>query len=238
MSKPLSPHAKKIVEELLQHADGSYALSSKNFFREPIALYGVRTPIVRNLARRYWPVIKALPKQTFFPLCEELLALQRQEPLLIAFQWTRSRKDLAPSDVPRFSKWLRTYVTNWASCDDFSTGFMGRLLIEYPELLAVCSQWARHKSPWVRRASVASLIPTLRTGRGLVECFSIAMQLMSSKEDLVQKGYGWMLKEASNTFPDEVLAFVLKHKDSMSRTAFRYAIEKLPKELRHRAMHA
>lgn len=59
---------------------------------------------------------------------------------------------------------------------------------------------------------------------------------MMDPEDLVQKGYGWMLKEATHEFQDEVYKYVLKHRGVMPRTALRYAIEKLPQELRREAM--
>ena len=53
---------------------------------------------------------------------------------------------------------------------------------------------------------------------------------------MVQKGYGWMLKEASRLHQKEVLDYVLRHKDDMPRTALRYAIEKMPESLRKHAM--
>jgi 3-methyladenine DNA glycosylase AlkD len=53
---------------------------------------------------------------------------------------------------------------------------------------------------------------------------------------MVQKGYGWMLKEASNKYPQEVFNYVLKHRREMPRTALRYAIEKLSPALRKEAM--
>jgi 3-methyladenine DNA glycosylase AlkD len=56
------------------------------------------------------------------------------------------------------------------------------------------------------------------------------------KEDLVQKGYGWMLKEISKNDPMVVFEFVMQRKDRMPRTALRYAIEKLSPELRQQAM--
>ncbi len=43
---------------------------------------------------------------------------------------------------------------------------------------------------------------------------------------MVQKGYGWMLKEASKPYQEEVFDFVMKNKTVMPRTALRYAIEK------------
>lgn len=42
---------------------------------------------------------------------------------------------------------------------------------------------------------------------------------------MVQKGYGWMLKEASNNYPNEVFDYVMKRKKEMPRIALRYAID-------------
>jgi len=53
---------------------------------------------------------------------------------------------------------------------------------------------------------------------------------------MVQKGYGWMLKEASNHNQKEVFEFVMRYKDKMPRIALRYAIEKMPDKLKKRAM--
>jgi len=53
---------------------------------------------------------------------------------------------------------------------------------------------------------------------------------------MVQKGYGWMLKVASATHEQDVFNYVLKNKSRMPRTALRYAIEKMPKELKIKAM--
>ena len=70
----------------------------------------------------------------------------------------------------------------------------------------------------------------------LDEVFEVADILLLDGDDMVQKGYGWMLKEASNRYPDEVLDYVMKHKDIMPRTALRYAIEKMPQTKRKQAM--
>jgi 3-methyladenine DNA glycosylase AlkD len=53
---------------------------------------------------------------------------------------------------------------------------------------------------------------------------------------MVQKGYGWMLKAASETHQKDVFNFVFKNKAIMPRTSLRYAIEKMPKELKTKAM--
>ena len=53
---------------------------------------------------------------------------------------------------------------------------------------------------------------------------------------MVQKGYGWLLKSASMAFQKEIFDYVVSNKVHMPRTALRYAIEKMPEEMRKIAM--
>ena len=89
----------------------------------------------------------------------------------------------------------------------------------------------------VRRAAAVSLIYPVRKGLYLREVFKTALALLTDSHDLVQRGYGWMLKEASHKYQKEVFAFVMKNKASMPRTSLRYAIEKMPAPLRKQALN-
>lgn len=53
---------------------------------------------------------------------------------------------------------------------------------------------------------------------------------------MVQKGYGWLLKEESRLHQKEVFDYAVKNRKVMPRTALRYAIELMPKELRSETM--
>ena len=64
----------------------------------------------------------------------------------------------------------------------------------------------------------------------------IADILLTDADDMVQKGYGWLLKSASATREQEVFDYVIKNKSVMPRTALRYAIEKMPPERKKLAM--
>jgi 3-methyladenine DNA glycosylase AlkD len=106
----------------------------------------------------------------------------------------------------------------------------------YPAYIERLKKWTMSENRWVQRASAVSLIIPAKKGLFRNDIFSIADALMDSKDDMVQKGYGWLLKECSKVYRDEVYRFVMKRKGQMPRTAFRYAIEKLPKEMRDTAM--
>jgi 3-methyladenine DNA glycosylase AlkD len=51
-----------------------------------------------------------------------------------------------------------------------------------------------------------------------------------------QKGCGWLLKETGKTHSKDVIAFVMDRQDEMPRVSFRYALEKLPEQMRLKAM--
>ena len=96
--------------------------------------------------------------------------------------------------------------------------------------------WARNKNRWLRRASAVSLIVPAKKGGFLKDAFEICDVLLIDGDDMVQKGYGWLLKEESRRHQREIFDYVVKNKAVMPRTALRYAIELMPKELKVLAM--
>ena len=43
----------------------------------------------------------------------------------------------------------------------------------------------------------------------------------------MQKGFGWLLKELSESYEDEVFDFLNTHKKDIPRVALRYSVEKM-----------
>jgi 3-methyladenine DNA glycosylase AlkD len=88
----------------------------------------------------------------------------------------------------------------------------------------------------MKRAAAVSLIIPARRGKFLIDVFEISNLLLLDRDDLVQKGYGWLLKEASKLHQLEVYNYVLSKRKVMPRTALRYAIEKMPQDMKLEAM--
>lgn len=159
------------------------------------------------------------------------------EESFIACNWSHFvHKKYEPGDFAVFEKWVNNYVSNWASCDTLCNHTIGAFIEMYPDFLSNLKVWARSQNRWVRRASAVSLIVPAKQGKFLEDIFEIADILLLDRDDLVQKGYGWMLKEASRKNQKEVFDYVVKNKKTMPRTALRYAIEKMPAELKKEAM--
>ncbi len=102
--------------------------------------------------------------------------------------------------------------------------------------MAKLKAWAKSKNRWLKRASAVSLIVPAKKGDFLQDAFEICDVLLADGDEMVQKGYGWLLKEESRKHQTEVFDYVVKNKAVMPRTALRYAIELMPKELKAKAM--
>ncbi|MBS3168653.1 DNA alkylation repair protein [Candidatus Woesearchaeota archaeon] len=234
---------KRINEELKENIDTKYKEESKKFYKQSnnsvgVSITGVRTPIVRKIAKKYFKDIKSLKKEEILNLCEQLLREGYNEKTTIAIQWTSYIK-LEEKDFKTLERWLKVYIDNWGKIDDFSLNVISHFIVNYKKYKNNVKSWAKSKNWCERRASAVSFIQgkSWRINKRYInDVFEVALILLKDKEDLVQKGYGWMLKEASKDFQKEVFEFVIKNKNEMPRTALRYAIERMPEELRKKAM--
>lgn len=227
----------KIKADLKANADEQIKESSQQFFKEKIKVYGMKTWTVEKIAKEHWQRVKDLNKKKIFALSEELFASGYMEEAFIPCAWLpKMVKQFEPDDIKIFEKWIDKYIDNWAKCDTFCNHTVGDFIMKFPEKIIELKKWAKSKNRWLKRASAVTLIIPARKGLFLKDIFEIADTLLLDKNDLVQKGYGWMLKAASQAHQKEVLRFVIERKKQMPRTALRYAIEKMPLAMRKKAM--
>ncbi len=226
-----------VRQELLQSIDEKTQESAARFFKEEVKFHGVKSAVVKNIAVKYLREIKDRDKNEIFSLCEDLLQTNYNEEAFIAFEWSYSlRRAYEPEDFAVFERWVDQYVDNWAKCDTLCNHTLGSFVEMYPQFLGNLAAWAQAENRWLRRASAVSLILPARKGLFLKEAFEISDILLMDKDDMVQKGYGWLLKEASKKHQAEVFDYVMRWKAKMPRTALRYAIEKMPVEMKKEAM--
>ena len=226
-----------IRKKLSELADEEVRKKGEHFFKENVKLYGIRNAEVHKLSKELFRELDDKSKKRVYGYCEELWKSGYIEESFIACNWSLAvRKESEDSDIVIFEKWINSYVNNWASCDTLCNHTVGELIEKYPELINNLKKWAHSGNRWMRRAAAVSLIVPARKGKFLDDIFAIANILLEDEDDMVRKGYGWMLKAASEASQEEVYDFVVKHHGKMPRTAFRYAIEKLPAGMRARAM--
>ncbi|MDD4109395.1 MAG: DNA alkylation repair protein [Prolixibacteraceae bacterium] len=228
---------KMIRKELKDKANGTTRESGQRFFKEEVKIYGVKTAVVRRTGKKFFQNIKGKAKEEIFSLCEELWKSGYLEESFIACDWSYALHKLyEPEDFNIFERWIDSYVQNWAACDTFCNHTMGEFIEMYPEYLSGLKQFAASDNRWMRRASAVSLIIPARKGMFLDDIMEIAGSLLLDRDDMVQKGYGWLLKVASQAHQKKIFEYVMSKKSAMPRTALRYAIEKMPPEMKKAAM--
>ncbi|HPG39589.1 MAG TPA: DNA alkylation repair protein [bacterium] len=227
----------QVIEELKRNVDEKTLATGQNFFKEKIQLYGVKTALVTKISKDYFKQIANRSKEEIFGFCEELWKSGYMENTFIACNWSYYiHERYERLDFAVFENWVNEFVNNWAACDTLCNHTVGTFVEMYPEYVANLKEWAKSANRWMRRAAAVTLIIPARHGLFLLDVFEIANILLLDTDDLVQKGYGWMLKAASEAHQQEVFEYVLAIKAVMPRTALRYAIEKMPAEMKKRAM--
>ena len=227
----------EIRSEIIRNADEKTRISGERFFKEAVKIHGLKSAQVGAIAREFYRKLPDKNKSVVFSLCEELWQSGYLEEAGIACIWSYNlHKEYLPGDFVVLDSWVKKYVTNWAACDTLCNHTIGTFIEMYPSFLDELKKWALSENRWVKRASAVSLIVPARKGKFPEDIFEIADLLHSDPDDMVQKGYGWMLKAASQAYQQEVFNYVMKKKATMPRTALRYAIEKMRADLRAKAM--
>jgi 3-methyladenine DNA glycosylase AlkD len=233
----MNPIIGEIRSDLSASADEKTRSSAQRFFKEEVRLYGVKAVIIRKMARTRFSEIKDMGKDEIFSLCEELFKSGYMEEAFIACHWSYFlRNRYESSDFETFEGWVEKYVDTWATCDTLCNHTLGSFIEQYPEYIKDLKGWARSENRWKRRAAAVSLIVPAKQGKFLKDAFEISDLLLAEKEDIVQKGQGWLLKEESRKHQEEVFGYIMENRKLMSRTALRYAIELMPEGLKAKAM--
>jgi 3-methyladenine DNA glycosylase AlkD len=227
----------KVRKELLDYSNEKAKQSAERYFKGGIKLYGLVTSDTNSISKLHYKAIEDKSKSKIFQLCTELWKSGYLEESIVACNWSYYiKKQFEPGDFKIFDEWVQKYINNWASCDTLCNHTVGTFIEMYPKYLKELKKWAKSSNRWVKRASAVSLIVPAKSGKFLADIFEIADILHSDTDDMVQKGYGWMLKAASQSHQQEVFEYMMTKKATMPRTSLRYAIEKMPAELKDRIM--
>lgn len=150
-----------------------------------------------------------------------------------------------PRDLPRFAALFQDgYIFDWNTCDWFCVKVLGPLVERYGEPCArALAGWRQADNLWQRRAAGVAFVNLAKHGDrnfpGFVDLLlDICAATIQSPERFAQTGTGWVLRELSLADQACVLAFVEKYYDCFSREGLRYALEKVPAEVKARHRHS
>jgi 3-methyladenine DNA glycosylase AlkD len=213
-------------------ADPDHAAGVRNFFKEPVDPWGVRTADLQPIVRQAYGVVKHWPKTQRNALCEELWRGRLEEGVLVNHLYRKFGRECARCEFKLFARWIDRHVTNWAHCDGVASWLLAACIENDPALKAELPRWTRARNHWKRRASMVALLQEAKKGRISGEILDMAMRLKDDENEMVQKGVGWVLKEMYPKRPEEVVEFLTEVE--FPRLVVRLAAEKMSADHRRR----
>ena len=231
--KLVEVQATEIRETLRTMADPAREPGVQRFFKDRVKSLGIGTPALRKLSQEYAKAHrKSLGLDGTLAIGDRLIRCELlEEKTMAVLLAERFAGRLQPAHFAVFDRWI-DYADNWATIDGICCTTIGKIILRNGPLMDDLLSWAGDGNLWRRRAAAVSLVVSARRGMYLDETFRVADRLMADREEMVQKGVGWLLKEQSAHYPNEVVDYLKRWTASTSRLVLRYASEKLPPERR------
>jgi 3-methyladenine DNA glycosylase AlkD len=220
----------KIIKELKAVSTEKELSSISKFFKEPLSAFGCNSVKVMKIFRSNFK-----NKKFEFDEAWGIAMKLFEHPELEAFgigvrilQKVVTSMDF--SYLAKFEKIIENRVSNWAECDTICTAVVYHLIKPDKKSFELLDDWSSNKNRWLKRSSAVILVPCVEDKAYLSFLFEQADRLITVRDDMVEKGIGWVLKVASKYHYPEIKQFMLDNYSKMTRTTLRYAIEHFPKE--------
>ena len=134
-----------------------------------------------------------------------------------------------------FESWLDR-ISTWADHDALVHYLMGPMIADDDSYLSRPPRWAKSKHRWHQRAAAVSLIHSTRQHKHFEHIQRITEMLLPSKDDMVQKGLGWLLREAAKSNPRQTVSYLMTIRGRTPRLVLRTACETLPEATKERVL--
>jgi len=150
-------------------------------------IYGVKTPVLNELAKRY--------KEGGFDLAKRLWNSGSLEEKIIAIKIIESIGKTHPSRVLSLFRQFSKHIDNWAVCDGMGMQFLrGIVTTHQKQIFDLAGKLNRSKDPWQRRLSLVMVEWYSRKGEAHQEIKKLLKNLEKDNEYYVKKAVVWINK--------------------------------------------
>lgn len=216
----------QIREELAKLGNREKADFNKRYLKSPYEFWGLKVPEIRNVAKKY----KNLEFHSALNLFDELWSSGNHEEMSLALFLLEFYLKSYSNYIWNFLLQRIEKAKSWDHIDELSAHILGVILAEDIRLMPDIKRLAESKNPWMRRAAIVSTYPLIKKNK-IELTLRLAEEMIYDNDIYVQKGAGWMLREAGKKNRHSVREFIVIHMN-MKPAAFSYATEKMT-ELRN-----
>ncbi len=229
--------AKEIRTILRAQGSPEHAAGVQWFFKEEVASHGWYTADLRRLARKTRKETLATGgTRLLLEVADRLFSGQYLEERGLAIELLQKDvQQFGDSEFQLFQRWLKR-VISWADHDGMVHYLVAPMILAEPKRLGIVFRWAKSPDRWHRRAAAVALIRGARAHLFFDQIVQVSEMLLTDRDDMVQKGVGWLLRETAKADPDKAVSFLVQIRERAPRLVLRTACETLSPATRTRIL--
>jgi 3-methyladenine DNA glycosylase AlkD len=222
----IADHIRRVLRDggSAPHAEGV-----QHFFKEEIKSRGWYTEELRKVAVRLRrTILKERGLDFLVKVADELFSGEVLEEKVFAVYLLQNQVgNFGDREFMLFEEWIGR-VSSWADHDGLVHYLIAPLLAADRRRAKNVFRWARSRDRWHRRAACVAFIQGTRRKMFFREIVRLSNLLLSDRDDMVQKGLGWLLREAAKADARTTVPYLLEIRGRASRLVLRTACETLP----------
>jgi len=229
--------ATQIRRALKDGGSAEHASGVQWFFKDEIQSHGWYTADLRRAVRRCrkeilreheFPFLVQVADQLFSgPVLEEKVAA--------IFLLENLTAKCGDAEFRLFESWLDR-ISSWADHDGLVHYLVAPMVAANPARTKAVFSWAKSPNRWHRRAACVALIRGGRAKMFFPETVKLSDVLLDDKDDMVQKGLGWLLRETAKFDARRTVPYLMKIRERAPRLVLRTACETLAPPIRKRVL--
>jgi 3-methyladenine DNA glycosylase AlkD len=230
----IADHIRRVLKD---GGSAPHSAEVQHFFKEVVRSRGWYTAELRKVAVRFRRSIAREKGMEFVVQVADKLFSGRvlEEKVFAVFLLENQTGDFGNREFKLFASWLDR-VTSWADHDGLAHYLLAPMVSADPARCREVFLWAKSRNRWRRRAACVALIRGARKKQFFPEIVRLSEMLLDDEDDMVQKGLGWLLREAAKFDPKRTVPYLMKIRGRAPRLVLRTACETLPAATRNRVL--
>jgi 3-methyladenine DNA glycosylase AlkD len=229
--------ATQIRNALKNGGSAEHAAGVQWFFKDEIKSHGWYTADLRRAAvRSRREVRKEHGLDFLIGVADRLFSGSvLEEKIAAVFLLEKLDSEFGDAEFKLFETWLDR-ISSWADHDALVHDLIAPMIASKPARAKLVFRWAKSPNRWHRRAACVALIRGSRARMFFPEIKRLSDFLLADKDDMVQKGLGWLLRETAKFDAKRTVPYLMKIRGQAPRLVLRTACETLTPAVRKRVL--
>lgn len=230
----IADHIRRVLKN---GGSAPHSAEVQHFFKEEIKSRGWYTAELRKVAVRFRrSIAREMGADFAVRVADKLFSGQvLEEKVFAVFLLENQTQLFGDREFRLFASWLDR-ISSWADHDGLVHYVLGPMVNADAKRCKEAFRWAKSRNRWRRRAACVALIRGAREKKFFSEIVRTSEKLLLDEDDMIQKGLGWLLREAAKYDAKTIVPYLMKIRERAPRLVLRTACETLPAATRKRIL--